>query len=186
MKTRNLSLFSAAAVSLLMIAGATAGHAVERTGLSVDPASSGPVSASVLAADGQLREELYALVGTQSPAEIDAILTSGIGATGLAGEDGTYIAAIETPQSMSTSAVTPLAPGCSTTSSCLYLNAGGTGVGYGYTGIGQLAISRPHIFKAVAGNAVTTLTSSLDYKLTILSGNSAALLDYYVVNIRRG
>jgi len=114
--------------------------------------------------------DLQALVGKQSASSIAEIRSSGAPAELIYDvATRTFIAAKELP-TMSTQALTPVGPGCSTTSACMYVN--GT-TPNGYTGTGTLSGNWPNVNHVLSGNRVTHFFYSNDQYDLILAVNQS-------------
>lgn len=112
--------------------------------------SPAPVNESILVPD--YTEMLWSLAGSQSEEEIDRIENSGHKVQLLVDpEAGKILAAIDTESTVTPSALTPVGPGCSTTSLCM-LN----GVPNGYTGTGSLYGTWSNVYQYATGDKIGT------------------------------
>lgn len=142
-----------AAATLLLagfVASATPAFA-ETSGSSLAPVESAAVSDAP-----DYRAELEAIAGTQTPQEIDAIASSGEAVQILVDSaTGEVLAALEPEQVMSPFALSPVGPGCTTTSLCMRTTSN---VPYGYTGSGSLNGTWGSINKVTPGNVSGAFT----------------------------
>ncbi|QHC57714.1 hypothetical protein [Rathayibacter sp. VKM Ac-2760] len=102
-------------------------------------------------------QELEALAKTQPAAEVWKIVASGVPAEVLFDpKTDEYLAAITTEPLFSTSAISAVGPGCSTTSACAYKDGK---TPYGYAGSGSLEIDVTDVTKIRGGDRLTTFWS---------------------------
>lgn len=140
MKTKSMALW--AAILTVAITGVTTSPAWSLAGTPRSDASG-----------DRVLDELVALEGNQTDAEIEALSQSGRPVTILVDFDGDYVAAVETPPVSQASpfAIAPVGPGCSTSSACV--KAGSSY--YGYKGTGTRKVSHPGTTSAFAGDHST-------------------------------
>ena len=116
-----------------------------------------PQGASATTADsywGPIDAKLHSLEGTQSAAAIDQLMAGGGNVQALVDPDtGETLAAFR----MSERALTPVAPGCSTTSACMVSS---TNVPYGYSGSGTRTSKWLNIVRVSAGDRRTGYAAS--------------------------
>ncbi|WP_349867297.1 hypothetical protein [Leifsonia sp. WHRI 6310E] len=120
-------------------------------------ANAAPPSSSGDSSNSQsIRSDLEQLAKTQSPAEIQAIWDAPGPAIGYADDQGNLLAAEATPDSsVSVFSISPIGPGCTTTSACIINTAN---LHYGYGGTGSLAINVANAQTLQAGTIQTAYT----------------------------
>lgn len=97
---------------------------------------------------------LATLEGTQSPAELDRIMTGGGAVQALVdNESGEVVAAFRA----TTRTLTPIGPGCTTTSACMTTS---TGLPYGLAGSGTRTGTWKKIVRVAAGDRRTSYSAS--------------------------
>lgn len=147
MKSRRIVVGTVMAALLLGGIGvpAAASAAEEAEGISITaPPLTIPDTA---ASDAEIKSQLEALVGTQTPEEIAAIMEGPNYALG--GEDGAIVAAMPKPSIFTPRAITIRGPGCATGDACAN-NVNG------YYGTGSLSINLSGITKVTSGSLNTT------------------------------
>ncbi|MGK5440435.1 hypothetical protein ACSNN7_01185 [Micromonospora sp. URMC 105] len=130
-----------AAIALVLGLGATSASADGRLS---------PSGKSTLVPD--YTQMLWSLVGSQSEEQIDRIAKSGHKVQLLVdSESGKILAAIDTENTITPFALTPLSPGCSTTSLCMW-----NSVPNGYIGTGSLSGTWSSVYKYATGDKIGT------------------------------
>ncbi|TCK61223.1 hypothetical protein [Curtobacterium sp. PhB136] len=137
MKTKNVALMA----SGIVVAGIV---------FAPQAASAAPEANSYAIVDARLA----ALRGTQSPEAFEKIVDRGGNVQALVDPDSGEVLAAYTA---STRALTPVTPGCTTTSACM---TSSTGVPYGYTGTGTRTGTWKNIVRVAAGDRRTSYSAS--------------------------
>ncbi|MBD8583355.1 hypothetical protein IFT90_02150 [Frigoribacterium sp. CFBP 8766] len=99
-----------------------------------------------------IRERLFAARGSQTVAEmaaIEAMAGPGMSVELLTELDGSTSAAVAVPQRPGTRAITPVGPGCSTTSACI---TNTSNIHYGYRGTGALKGTWLNVVRLAGGD----------------------------------
>lgn len=97
--------------------------------------------------------KLNSLVGTQSPDEIEDIVTSGRAIETLVNDDNVTIAAFYVEPTFSTMAITPRGPGCAVGDACATTTSN---TPFGWYGTGQLNVNVSNVKRISAGYYTTT------------------------------
>ena len=140
------ALTAFAALAILLDSSASAALAAPSTLVPTGPGATAPATSATV-------DALQELVGTQTEAEIQAIQKSGSPAELLFDSaTGEYIAARFAADDVSPLAITPVGPGCTTTSVCMLV---GGQISYGFTGTGTLNGTWNSVTRAAAGSLTT-------------------------------
>lgn len=142
------TLLAASGIALI----ATLGLASPATAETDPVTPTEPLAASETAQQAESRAALEALIGTQTDAEIQAIMTSTEPAEGLIDPlTGKVIAARYSAPVASFFSIGVRGPGCATTDACAY-----NGYNNGYYGTGQLNINLYNVSTVSSGDKTTT------------------------------